>query len=210
MEYIKSKFALDSIFYGIFMLIFILPIGIYYIVVTIQDSIIGELSALGAILILVVVGGICLFVLNFIDAIRYIIVKGDKLTYYSVLRPFGKTLNFKDYIGKIVVQERGSGGSYNVVYLKNKNNRTDFKITGVHYKSFDEINKTIPLKKIDFNPTVKEYYRLLFFERITIKESSINKGENKKLNKMLITTQIIVIIGLLLFVIGSLLRRFFA
>ncbi len=48
--------------------------------------------------------------------------------------PFGGIVNFDKYIGKIETTETGSGGSYKVVYLVDKNNRTTFKIMGLHYK----------------------------------------------------------------------------
>ena len=123
------------------------------------------------------------------------------LSYLNASIPVFACTDTVSDIGKIIVEERGSGGAYNVVYLIDKKNRTDFKIMGLHYKNFDNINAAILLETIDFNPTVGEYYKLLFFERITIKKSSINKSTNKKLNKILIAIQIMSVIGLLLFVI---------
>jgi hypothetical protein len=82
--------------------------------------------------------------------------------------PWGKTLYFDNYIGKIIETETGSGGSYKVVYLVDKNRKTAFKIMGLHYKNFDEMNNAIPLKRISFSPSVGQYFKLLFFERITI------------------------------------------
>ena len=200
MENIKSKLAVYSVFIGMVMSIFLAPAGVICIYKIIDKLFLSGVDIVGIFALLLFIG-IFLLLLNFLKTIRYIIVKDDKLTYYSVLRPFGKTLYFKDYIGKIIVQERGSGGAYNVIYFIDENNRTVFKITGVHYNNFDEINKAIPLEVINFNPTVKEYYKLLFFGRITLKKSSINKGENKKLNKILLATQIIVVIGMLLMII---------
>ena len=209
MKQTKSKLDWFMVMVGVIMFVFILPIGIFYIYRTIQGSIEGEFSVLSSVLISTVIAGICLFVLSIINAKKYIIVKGDKLTYYSVLRPFGKTLYFKDYIGKIIVEERASDGAYNVVYFIDENYRTVFKITGNNYRNFDEINNAVPLEVIPFNPSVKEYYKLLYLERITIKKNSINKGKNKNVSKLLVATQIIVVVGLLLLIIGYLLRWIF-
>jgi hypothetical protein len=102
------------------------------------------------------------------------------LKYFSLFRFWGKTLYFSDYIGKIITTETGSGGSYKVVYLVDKNNCTAFKIMGLHYKNFEEINNAIPLKKISFSPSVGQYFKLLFFERITIATKEKEQPKQKK------------------------------
>jgi len=124
--------------------------------------------------------------------------------------PFGKTVYFSDYIGKIITTETGSGGSYKVMYLVDKNRRTAFKIMGLHYKNFDEMNNAIPVKKLSYSPAGWQYFKLMFFERITIedKKQKGEKGADKKGSEMIIVKifAIISIIGIALFVLGMLIR----
>jgi hypothetical protein len=122
--------------------------------------------------------------------------------------PWGKTLYFDNYIGKIIETESGSGGSYKVVYLIDKNRKTAFKIMGLHYKNFDEMNNAIPLKKISFSPSAGQYFKLLFFERITIpdpkaKTQAENKNPGHAIAKIF---AVISAVGVALFVLGMLVK----
>jgi hypothetical protein len=116
----------------------------------------------------------------FLKHIKYIIIKDNRLKYYSIFFPLGKTLYFTDFIGKITTSEIAGIGEYTVIYLVNKQNQTIFKITGSLYKNFDEINNAIQLKKISFSPTVGQYFKLLFFERITIPDKKTQKQAKSK------------------------------
>jgi hypothetical protein len=134
--------------------------------------------------------------------IRYCIITDEQLKYYSFWHPFGKTLYFNDYIGKIITTETGSAGSYQVVYLVDRRNRTGLKLMGLHYKNFDEIIDAIPLKKIRFSPTVGRYFKLLFTGKIKL-EGADSKAKNRKLERRIRTVIFIAVsIGLLLFVVG--------
>jgi hypothetical protein len=125
------------------------------------------------------------------------------------LQPFGKTLYFADYIGKIITTETGSAGSYKVVYLVDRQNRTTFKFMGIHYKNIEEMNNAIPLKKISFSPSVGSYFKLLFTGKINVEKE--NKGAGKRKNKNAERTirkiiYIVVSIGLLCFVLGMIVK----
>jgi hypothetical protein len=144
--------------------------------------------------------------LYFFKDIKYIIIKNDRLRYYSLLRPFGKTLNFSDYIGKIITTETGSAGSYKVVYLVDKQNLTAFKFMGIHYKNIDEMNDAIPLKKISFSPTAGRYFKLLFTGKIKVKSADNipkNRNTEQTIRKIIF---IAVSIGLSLSVIGMIIK----
>lgn len=202
MGYIRSKFSNDSIFWGIFMLIIPFPgimIFIFKILSRYSFSINDNLFLLLFLLLF-------LFLINFLKHIKRIIVRGNELKYYSILRPFGRTLDLNDYTGKIILKETGSGGSYKVVYLVNKQNKASFKLMGLHYKNFDDINNAIQLKTIKFNPTTFQYFKLLFFERIEIKNKN---GKGEIIDIILGIFKLISIAGIILFVLGLLIKKIF-
>jgi len=199
MENTKSKIRIYSVFAAILMSFFSLAF-VLMIVRGIKIS-----SGFEYLLLLIPIA--FLFVgVDFVKSVRYIIIKSNRIRYFSLLRPLGKILYYKDYIGKIIVTERGRAGSYNAVYLIDKNNRTAFKITGVHYSNMRDIIDAIPLQTMAFSPTVKEYYKLLLSGKLTIKEGSNDKKSEKKINKLLVATQIVVVAGLFLMILGYLLR----
>ena len=122
------------------------------------------------------------------------------------MRLFGKTLNFNDYNGKLITTETGSIGSYKVVYLVDKQNRTALKLMGLHYKNFDEIIEAIPLKKIGFRPTAGRYFKLLFTGKIQIKSTDNmpkNRNTEQTIRKIIF---IAITIGLSLFVVGMIIK----
>jgi hypothetical protein len=138
------------------------------------------------------------------------LIKDNKLKYYSLFAPFGKTLNFSNYIGKIITSETGSDGSYKVIYLVDKLNRTSFKIMGVLYKNIEEIDNGIPLKKINYTPVGWEYFKLLFTGKVNVLKSGNKSGDKKKntsTERIIRKTVIVVVsIGLLLFVLGTIVK----
>jgi hypothetical protein len=79
---------------------------------------------------------------------------------------------------------------------------------GIHYKNFDEINKAIPLKKISFSPSVGQYFKLLFFERITIPDKKAEKQTKNKNSGQSIAKIFAVIsaVGVALFALGMLVK----
>lgn len=202
MDYIKSKFSSSSIYYGLFILF--LPIfGSLAFITKISKK---GIEDIGGMLLLLLFLTIIFISIVYIKHIKYIIIKNDKLKYYSFLNPFGKTLFFENYIGKIETNETGSNGSYKVVYLVDKQNRTAFKLMGLHYKKFGELNNAIPLRKIDFSPTTRQYFKLLFFERIKITETGSNPDNDRSVNKVLNAIQVFAAIGVGLFVLGMIVK----
>jgi hypothetical protein len=205
-DYIKSRIAGYSIFL-FFMLMFfgvtMIGIGLPQLVRRFAES-----ESIGVFLILLFIVGLFLLEINFLKDIRYLQIKDNKLKFWSLFVPWGRTLNFDNYIGKIIEMEIGSGGSYEVVYLVDKKRRTAFKIMGLHYKNFDEINKAIPLKKISFLPSVGQYFKLLFFEHITIPDKKAQKQTKNKNSGHNIAKIFAVIsaVGVVLFALGMLVK----
>jgi len=198
---IKSRLSGNSIFWGIFMLIPLFSFIIFSIKILKKYS--GEI---GGTLILLLFAFLFYFLINFLKHIKIIKINGNKLKYYSVIRPFGKTLNMEDFIGKITITESGTRGSYNVVYLIDKQNKTSFKLMGLHYNNFEEINNAINLKKINFSPTASQYFKLLFFEKIIVKNDKSSK--NEAINIILEVFKIISTIGIILVILGFLIKKF--
>ncbi|UHO39758.1 hypothetical protein H5J24_06785 [Chryseobacterium capnotolerans] len=202
MDYIKSKFSGMSTFWGIFMFVWTI-FGLIFIFKILKNF----SFQIKYVLILLFFVGLFIFSINYLKHIKWIKIKEDKLIYYSILQPFGKTLNITNYIGKIILTESGSAGSYKVVYLVDKQNKTSFKLMGLHYKNFEEIDNAIHLKKINFSPNVSQYFKLLFFEKITVKnDKSSNKSEVT--NLILGLFRLICITGIVLFILGSLIKKF--
>ena|SRR5690554_3484220 len=163
MNSIKSKFNKEAISWGIFM-IFPTVAFAYFVFDLIKnyEFNLGKTALLIFFIFLFIMG------IVFLKHIKKIVIKGNELKCYSVLRPFGKTLNLNDYLGKVYLTETGRGGSYRVIYLIDKNNKTSFKIMELHYKNFEEIDQAIDIKKIRFSPSGLKYLKLLFFERAKI------------------------------------------
>lgn len=157
--------------------------------------------------ILLLFVGLFLFSINYLKHIRLLMIQGNKLKYYSITKPFGKTLNIEDFIGKIIITESGTTGSYKVVYLVNKQNKTSFKLMGLHYNNFEEIDNAIHLKKINFSPTVSQYFKLLFFEKIIVKNDK-SSNNNEAINIILGVFKAFSIIGIVLFILGFLVKKF--
>lgn len=198
---IRTKFSNDSIFRAVFLLIIPFPgivIFIFKILSRYSFRFVDNLFLLLFLLLFLVL-------INFLKHIKRIIIRGNELRYYSILKPFGKTLAFNDYLGKIILTETGAGGSYQVVYLIDQKNKTSFKIMGLHYKNFEAINNAIDLKTIKFNPTTAQYFKLLFFEKIEIKNKN---GKEEIIAIVLGVFKLISIVGIILFVLGILIKKF--
>ncbi|WP_447636182.1 hypothetical protein [Flavobacterium microcysteis] len=162
---IKSKITGDAFFWGIFMFLTMFGLLAFIYKGIVQFSLrISDILILLFLLFLFYMG------IVFLRHIKHITIEGTTLKYYSALRPFGKTLDLDDYRGKVILQETGAQGNYDVIYLIDQKNTTSFKIMGLHYKNFKEINNAIELKKLRFDPSFSLYYKLLFFEKININE----------------------------------------
>ncbi|WP_156120755.1 hypothetical protein [Capnocytophaga cynodegmi] len=197
---IKSKFSSNAIFLGFFSCFW----GIIGLIMIFKGLKIYSLK-IEETLILSLLMVIFYFLIIILKYIR--IVKIDKkfLTYYSLLCPFGKTIFLDEYIGKITIQETGSSGSYEVVYLVNKQNKTAFKIMGLHYKNFDEMKKAIALPEIKKHLSAKEYFQLLFTGVLDLSKVQNKKSSEFSINKFL---GIFITIALIVFLIGMLIKVF--
>ena len=202
-DYIKCKIAGFSIYLFFLMLIGLLLIGVF-----LPRVINISTESVGGFLILLFFIGLYLLAIGFLKHIKYIEIKENGLKYWSLFIPWGRTLYFDNYIGKVIQTESGSGGSYKVVYLVNKKRKTAFKIMGIHYKNFDEINDAIPLKKISFSPSVGQYFKLLFFENITIPDKKAIQQKKSKISvdSIIRIFAVISAIGVGLFLLGMLVR----
>jgi hypothetical protein len=208
-DYIKSKIAGFSIYS--FFIILIVPFwGIPFGLIKLLYSFISGYKTIniGIIIIILFLISLYLLLIGFLKHIKYIVIKENRLKYWSLFIPFGRTLYFDNYIGKIIQTESGSGGSYKVVYLVNKKRKTAFKIMGLHYKNFDDMNDAIPLKKIGFSPSTGQYFKLLFFERITIHDKkAIKQTESKNQGHSIAKIfAVISAIGVALFALGMLVK----
>ncbi|ATA67506.1 hypothetical protein CGC48_02015 [Capnocytophaga cynodegmi] len=197
---IKSKFKRDVLFYISGMIFVIFVFTLFFRKILNKDIINIE-----HVYILLFIISLYILCLNFLKYIR--IIKLDKkfLTYYSLLCPFGKTIFLDEYIGKITIQETGSSGSYEVVYLVNKQNKTAFKIMGLHYKNFDEMKKAIALPEIKKHLSAKEYFQLLFTGVLDLSKVQNKKSSEFSINKFL---GIFITIALIVFLIGMLIKVF--
>jgi hypothetical protein len=134
----------------------------------------------------------------------------NQVKYRSLFHPFGKTLYFKDFIGIYKTTETGSEGTYNVVYLVDKNNITRFKIMGLYYKNMDEIIAAIPLPEIKKNLSAGQYFKLMFTGRANLSKIK-PKNKSKKTtetteNKIGKYMRIFIAVAFLIFVITMIIR----
>ena len=217
MKSIRSRIDVFFIYIGIVMLLPLVGF-VWYFFSLLSDIIFSDKRNITYFLLLLFFVFMFLLCLNFVKHIRYIIIKNNKLRYYSILRPWGKCLDFSNYIGKVISYETGSGGSYKVVYLVDKHRRTAVKLMGLWYKNFEEIDQAIPLNEIKFTPTVRQYLGLLFFERITIPEKKPKTGKKDKKEReqekqkekrffiVFLILKILGFVGIGLFIIGSIIK----
>lgn len=177
MGLVKSKFSNDTKFWGIFTLLMSVPSGIITLRILSKLYYEGFNGLVDTLLNLIPIL-IFIFFLYYLKYIRFLVITEKTLMYYSLLRPFGKTLYFNDYIGKIETKEKGRYGSYNAIHLVNKSNRTCFKIMGLHYKKFGTIYNAIPLNKIIFYPNTEQNLKLIL--GINIYVENIEKTTTEK------------------------------
>jgi hypothetical protein len=204
---IKSKFTKDTIYWTILPVVFISIFSIFGAFVGIKKNFLNDISILGLFLSILIGIGMPVLMI-YVLKIRYYIITDEQLKYYSFWHPFGKILYFNNYIGKIITTETGSDGSYEVVYLVDRQNRTAFKLMGLHYKNFDEIIDAIPLKKIRFSSTAGRYFKLLFSGKIKVEKKNKgnrrkNKNAERRVNKII---YIMISIGLACFVLSMIVK----
>ncbi len=109
-----------------------------------------------------------LFLIVVIKDFKYIIIDKQKnyLKYYSIFRLFGTKLQLDYFDNKIKTSEASIRGEYEVIYLI-KNGYTVFKINGLFYNNFKEIDSSIKFKRL-YN--YKFNLKLLFTGKIKIEE----------------------------------------
>lgn len=199
MTTVRSKFKRGCIFNGFFILIILC--GVSRIVYMSVRDYRFEFAWTSFTLLF---SFLLLLLIVFLKDIKYLILEEDKLKCYSLFYPLGKVFFYNNFKGKLITTESGSAGVYQVVYLVNKENKTVLKIMGLHYKNMEDINEAISLKEIKYNLSGKEYFRLLFLGTLHLK----NKRKTKAYNVNFFTQlfQIIIIAGILLFIIGLIVK----
>ncbi len=203
MEYIKSKFSGNSLFWGVFLLVFSI-LDLFFIFRILKKSIFKFNDILGLLIFVC----LFLFMINYLKHIKILIFKGRELKYYSILRPLGKKIELNNTVRKIILTETGSIGSYRVIYLVNNRNEIFFKLMELHYKNFNDILDALKLETIKFSPSPVQYFKLLFFESVDLESgSSGSNNSNKIINVVLKLFKTIVLIGLSLFIIGFILKK---
>lgn len=168
---IKSKIHYNWYLWSLFMNFLAIFIFVAYILSTIIDMFKGNIN-LSYILITCFFIFLELFLITVIKDFKYLIIDSQKnqLKYYSILRPFGSILKLDDFDNKIKTSEVSVRGQYNVIYLV-KDGYTIFKISGLFYDNFKEIDSSIKLKRIyNYKFNWKLYLKLLFTGRIRITE----------------------------------------
>jgi hypothetical protein len=128
-ECIKSKFLKYPTYWVIFYIVFVLAVAIMATVSWTEKLCSNEVSTGQFITVLSLCYGLPILLI-ILGRIRYYIISREELRYYSFRHPFGKTLYFTDYAGKIITAEIGSEGRFKMVYLVDKQNRTVFKLNG--------------------------------------------------------------------------------
>ena len=196
METIKSELTKNAIGGIIFVVLFYIPFIVFFLYFIRRDFFLEEFNIVGVFLLLFFVPLHLLIILQF-NRIKYIVVESKKIKYYSIFSPFGKTFYFEDLAGKILIREKGRVETAKVVYLVDKRNRTVFKITETSYKNFDALIKSIPLKSIDFKPTIGQYWKLSAVERMSIEEKRGSKDINKMYDRMGLISLIVSIVGVI-------------
>lgn len=167
---IKSKIHFN--WYLWFFLILFCEIGIIISLIKVIIRKIDDYNNLSFIPIFILLIIILSFLLVLKD-FKYIKIDKEKnqLKYYSILGPFGRTLKLDNYEHKIITSEVSVQGNYDVIHLVNKKGYTAFKISGLFYENFKEINSSIKLQRIyNYRFNWKLYLKLLFTGRIKIQQ----------------------------------------
>ncbi|WP_326983442.1 hypothetical protein VUJ46_02530 [Chryseobacterium sp. MYb264] len=168
---IKSKIHLNWYLWFLF-LIFLFVFGfIMYIIKPIISLIEGE-DNFSYITFTLLFFFFELFLIVVIKDFKYLVIdrKKNNLKYYSILGPLGKTLDLDSFDNKIITSEISIRGQYDVIHLI-KNGYTVFKINGLFYDNFKEINSSIPLKRVyNYKFNLKLYLKLLFTGKIKIEK----------------------------------------
>lgn len=117
-----------------------------------------------------------LILVNFLFSVvikdfKYIMIYKNEIKYYSILKPFGKILKLSEYESKIKTTEFSIQGDYDVIHLVNKKGYTAFKISGLFYENFMEMEKAIQLKHIsNYKFNWRLYLQLIFTGKMKVEK----------------------------------------
>ncbi|MBK7213358.1 MAG: hypothetical protein IPH88_08740 [Bacteroidales bacterium] len=103
---------------------------------------------------------------------KYFVIDTDnrKARWYSILRPWGGTILFENYAGKIKPFLPASGEAFPTAYLLNPDMETSFKISGRFYKNYIEMYQAIGIREVKlFDISLGQYVRLWFTGKLKIK-----------------------------------------
>jgi hypothetical protein len=169
---VKSKFKIGYVFWSILLLLN--GFGITILLKQLIEMTIKEGFSLDSLWIILFFG-LLIFEVIFLKDFKYLQIssKTNKIKYFSLLRPFGWTLNRNDFKGKIKESNVGKLELYETAYLIDNNDFTSFKIKGLFYKNFDELYEAIDLveiKRYDMNLWL--YIKLLCTGRMKIKSAT--------------------------------------
>lgn len=117
-----------------------------------------------------------LFLLLVLKDFKYLVINinRNQIKYYSILRPFGRTLKLENYSHKLKTSEFSIRGEYQVIHLVNEEGYTVFKINGLFYENFKALDSSIKLPRIyDYKFNWKLYLRLLFTGKIKVEKHSV-------------------------------------
>jgi hypothetical protein len=165
---VKSRFK--AMYIILFLGMFICSFGLIYMIIELYDRLaINGLKS--SIITELFFGFLIILLLKFFSEYKVIRIDREnrKLTFYSPLVPFGKSVDLTQYTGKIKQIEKGFAGSYTVGYLVDNKMITRIRISGLFYKNFDELFSAVGLKEIkDYEFNIWKYYVLLYTGRLKI------------------------------------------
>jgi hypothetical protein len=103
---------------------------------------------------------------------KYLIIDKEEKTlkWFSLIKPFGKTVVLKNYIGIIKSIEYTQGTEFKTAHLVDKKNMTSIKINGLFYSNFNELFNSLKLKEIkNYDFGFWKYLQLIFSGRMRVK-----------------------------------------
>lgn len=167
-EIIKTKFKKEAIFWLLWMLLGITVLVAFMVKVLMASA--GK-DLLPVIAFQLFFGSLlCLSVLVLRD-FKYAIVnsKAKQLIFYSILTPFGKTIDFSHFIGLIMSPELTRYGDITTVHLVDDEMIAQCKFSETFYQNFDEIVCAMQLEEIKgYEFDIRKYLRLIFTGKLKI------------------------------------------
>ncbi|MCD7969061.1 MAG: hypothetical protein LUF87_01745 [Alistipes sp.] len=123
-------------------------------------------SALISVVILVfVIAG----VLTVVGQFKYITIGNGRMKTYSILHPWGKTVDLTRCRGILTGRETGVWGSFPTVHFVDQDGYTGNKIHGAFYRNFDQLVAATGLREVGgYEFTTGKLIKLLFTGRIKL------------------------------------------